>query len=318
MIQVGISGEYRMQVFDVDGELKTDSGYRHNAILDQGLNFLGSNSSTAMGEYCLLGSGSPTTDLTQTTMNNLISKAKGVKVNSKYDYVDSGDNTYRIYQEYKYEFLDLGDTVLSEVGLASSFTSSTEYNLCTHTGLKNILNENIEATVFTGERIVVYYRIWQVYNLLDTNYILNVTDGHGNSEDYNVVTRLANVSINANYRDNYAGVPWNSNSIRNLTAYQGDIFSVFGQPHIEKLANPSANMVLDEYVQDSFSIGMTQYFLLGDTVGSIRSIVIETPMGLWQFRLGNVIDDSPLIKTKNDILNLKFMFSWKRFKGELE
>ena len=312
-IQVGIAGEVRCVLRKADGTVKTDTGFQKNLILNQGLDFFGDGPGTTLFYRCVIGSGGSTPVATQTHLDAFAAITQQTVAGEKnYTYTDDGSDTYKTSVTHKYTFAGLDDVNVSEVGLVSSGTASSNYYLCTRVLIKDSLGAPTTISVKSDETLDIYYKVWQVYSTLDTERVINVLDGSGVSTPYNTITRISSVG-GVNYYRNL-GAPATNNAYAG-TAWSGELGSIEATP-TGSLGSPS--LVSRPYVPSSYKVIFDMSAGLEVANGDIRCISTLTSFLYFQMRLGSVDGDLPLTKTNKEELNISFEFSWGRYEGALE
>lgn len=306
---VGIAGELRCVITDINNEVKIDTGYQKNLILNQGLNFFGGGHGVAVNTSCAIGSGNSNPIITQTSLDSFVTVVVGTDTTSDYSYVDSGDGLYRFWEQKKYQFTGLSNVNISEVGLVSSGTTSADYYLTTRALIKDNFGTPTSISIKTGETLDIYYKIHKVIDTRDKTFVINVLDGSGGSVPYNAIIRPIDV-----------GTPEHSVSDYIKTPSYGTRFSVGDLSPITSKPTESgsgAAIVFSPYIKDSFKRTGTNYFSLSEANANIRVIAVYLPFLPLQMRLGRVSDDSPIIKTASDALTIPLEFSWARYEGVL-
>ena len=313
--QVGIAGEVRCVLKREDGSIKEDTGFQKNLILNQGLNFLGSDLGN-MFEKCAIGSGNTTPVATQTQLDSFLAVGTGAVNSGKYDYVPDASNTYKTNQVYKYVFTGLNNVNVSEVGLASSTsTDSISHVLYTRALLKDVSGAPTTITILQGEVLEVYYKLWVVYSTLDAEFVVNMLDGKGGSVPYNTKVRNQGVGVAIFY--NYIGSQLYATSVGDdyINPSSADLVGITAKrPEGLKRYN---SMDRAPYITDSYKRGLILNIAVADANASIRTFGILTSMGAWQIRFGSVVDDSPIPKTNLKTLSMHFEVSWGRYEGVL-
>lgn len=310
---VEMAGEVRFVVKRDDGSVREDTGFQKNLILNQGLDFFGGNYESFMFDKCVIGSGNSTPTITQTQLDAfLMIKSREGEKNIGYDYIPDGSGIYKTNRVVKYVFRGLNNVNVSEVGLASLGSSSSDYYLCTRALIKDSSGTPTTITVLDGEILEIYYKVWQVFSTTDTNYVVNMLDGKGGTVPYNVKVRLAKVgtsefdSLMTFLSSGYGG---------STSTHTGDLGAITGSPtgqiFSEKRNNPSA------YIPLSFKRVLNYTFTPTESNGSIRTVVFPSSMGVYQFRFGSVANDSPIPKSALQSLSFPIEFSWGRYEGEL-
>lgn len=315
---VGVAGEVRCVVTGSDGEVKTDTGYQKNLILNQGLDFFGRGKGNAINERCAIGSGNGSPAITQTKLDAFIAIAIGTDTTSDYSYVDKGDGMYHMWEQKKYRFTGLTNVNISEVGLVSTSTSSTDYYLTTRALLKDSLGAPTSISVKTGETLDIYYKIHKVVDTRDKAFVINVLDGDGGAVPYNVVVRPLAVGASSSV----STVLGLSTIIFTSTAELIAITETTGTVVGGGLQRNKTS--LSPYVSKSYKNTLTISLGLGDASHDIRqfntnngSPAVGFSFLPFQMRLGRVSDDAPLTKTDKDTLTIPLEFSWGRYEGVL-
>ena len=308
---IGMTGEFRCVVKKSDGSTKIDTGYQKNLILNQGLNFFGGGNGTDMMAYCVIGSGNSQPVYTQNKLDTAITGVVGIVDSYKYDYDAARDgNLYKTNKVCKYSFTGLNNVNISEVGLASNYSNTTTYYLCTRALIKDSQGNPTTITVLTGEILEIYYKLWAVYDTTDKTGKINVLDGAGNQVAYNYKARLMKVGDAA-----YTGyVNSLSRDWKKQYLYSGDLVAIMGTPS-GKLYS-SNYLVSPPYVLDSYKLVYSFEVGVMDGDGQIRTYALEV-LGYWQIRFGSVADDSPITKTNTQTLSIPIEVSWGRYEGAL-
>ena len=310
---IGMTGEFRCVVKKSDGSTKIDTGYQKNLILNQGLDFFGGGNGTNMMEFCIIGSGNSQPSYTQNKLDAAIAGAVGADFSSKYDYDASRDgNLYKTNKVRKYTFYGLNNVNISEVGLASKFSSSIDYYLCTRALIKDTQGVPTTITVLSGEVLEIYYRLWAVYDTTDKTGQVNLLDGVGGSIAYNYKIRLSQVG-NSNYVNFYHAVPI-KNDTGSLSLFESDLTSINTMP--TGGLNYNLTGFLSNYNLGSYKIIWTTILNMPQGNGKIRSAVFEG-LGNFQIRFGSVADDSPINKTNTQTLAIPIEISLGRYEGAL-
>ena len=203
---IGMVGEFRCVVKKADGSIKTDTGYQKNLILNQGLDFFGGGNGNNMMDFCVIGSGNSKPVYTQNELDAITAYASGADFSTKYDYDASKDgNIYKTNKVRKYTFNGLNNVNISEVGLASQFSSLTSYYLCTRALIKDAQGVPTTITVLNGEILEIYYKLWQVFDTTDKVGTINLLDGVGGSVAYNYSSKVVtNTNESVSYFGNTA------------------------------------------------------------------------------------------------------------------
>lgn len=313
--EVGIAGEFRCVITRADGSVKADTGFQKNLILNQGLDFFGGGRGTSINSLCAIGSGNSTPTITQTKLDAFITTANagGSDTTEDYSYEDKGDNLYRIWEQKKYRFTGLNDVNISEVGLVSTGTSSTNYYLTTRALIKDSLGAPTSISVKTGETLDIYYKIHKVIDISDKSFVINILDGDGGAVPYNVVVRPNTVG-DSNWSGNISAA---IGSGGNTWLSPNDLGSVSGAP---TGGTTAVTYTLGSYTANSHKRLATISAGLSSANFGIRTafrFAQNENFFPFQMRFGRVSDDAPLTKTDKETLTIPLEFSWGRFEGEL-
>ena len=321
-MKTGIAGEIRAVVTGADGAVRIDTGFQRNKILNQGLDQI------AVGDVhnnvlsnCLVGAGTSAPTNTQTLLDSFIAKnTTTASYVSDYSYTDVGDNLYKTNITVAFRFTGLGDVNISEVGLASRFTSGTVYTLCTRALIKDALGAPTTISVNTGETLDIYYRMWQVFSTLDISGVVNMLDGAGGSVPYNTTARLYAVgSYNGRWDQvvtKLRHITGGSTAAEEARTQERDLVPF--TTDMGTAPKKSLTSVFGEYVPGTYKQTLTLTASLtqaNDTV--IRTLSVPTTRGTWQIRYGSVTGDNPIPKTNKDTLSIPLEFSWGRYEGAL-
>ena len=309
---MGMAGEFRVVVKRADGSTKIDTGYQKNLILNQGLDFFGGGKGDDMMAYCVIGSGNSQPIYTQNKLDAAITGFSGAKFSTKYDYDAARDgNLYKINRVKKYSFSDLNNINISEVGLASTYSNTSNYYLCTRALIKDVNGNPTTITVLSGETLEIYYKLWAVFDTTNKTGQFNLLDGVGGSVAYNYV--LSPMLVGRTQYDGDVGYPLTSPSTK--LVYSGDKAIFTGEPS-SLLYNTSSNDSLSSYVIGSYKRVLTFTIGISNANGNIRTYAFLN-MGWWQIRFGSVASDSPITKTNTQTLSIPIEVSWGRYEGAL-
>ena len=311
---MGVAGEFRVVVKRADGSTKIDTGYQKNLILNQGLDFFGGGKGGNMMAYCVIGSGNSQPVYTQNKLDTAITGVSGDTFSTKYDYDATRDgNLYKTNRVCKYSFTGLNNVNISEIGLASSYSNTTTYYLCTRALIKDSNGNPTTITVLNGEQLDIYYKLWAVYDTTDKTGTFNLLDGVGGSVPYNSTVRLAYVGNNGYYP---IGSVTSYLTDKYQTFYTGDLSAITSKPS-SSLYDISSGVTLSNYTNGSYKRIATLPTAVADANGNIRTLVFNSGIGTWQIRFGSVANDSPITKTNTQTLTIPIEISWGRYEGAL-
>lgn len=308
---MGMAGEFRCVVKRADGSTKIDTGYQKNLILNQGLDFFGGDNGANMMAYCVIGSGNSQPSYTQNKLDTAVLGVSGADYSTKNDYNAATDgNLYKTNKVRKYSFTGLNNVNISELGLASTYNSTTSYFLCTRALIKDSKGNPTTITVLSGEILEIYYKLWAVFDTTDKTGQFNLLDGVGGSVAYKYVLSPMVVG-SADYKS--VGYPLRSDY--NKLVYSGDKAIFTGEPS-NNFYSTRDNAILSSYVMGSYKRVFTFTFGINDANGNIR-VYAFLNMGWWQIRFGSVANDSPITKTNTQTLTIPIEVSWGRYEGAL-
>ena len=313
---MGMAGEFRVVVKRADGSTKIDTGYQKNLILNQGLDFFGGDNGSDMMKYCVIGSGNSQPIYTQNKLDTDLAGINGSDVSTKYDYNAARDGSlYKTNKVRKYSFTGLNNVNISEVGIASSYSNTTTYYLCTRALIKDSSGNPTTITVLPGEQLDIYYKLWAVYDTTDKSGTINQLDGAGGSVAYNYKARLANVGSTSYFLSSSVPVRPANAAYRNQVVSSSDLATIVSSPNSKLYETKNATMV--PYVPGSLIRTAKLPFYATEANGYIRTVVIDTGIGAWQIRFGSVANDSPITKTNTQTLSIPIEISWGRYEGAL-
>lgn len=310
---IGIAGEVRYVVTAPNGKVKADTGYQSNLILNQGLDFFGGGRGGAINFSCAVGGGNSSPSVTQTTLDSFIAISIGGEVTSSYAYIDKGDGMYRMWEQKKYRFTGLNNVNISEVGLVSSGSSSSDYYLTTRTLIKDQTGNPTTISIKSGETLDIYYKIHKVIDTRDKVFLINILDGNGGMIPYNATLRPLSVGSNKNKVTSAA------TEYRFLTVNTTGLLPII-------TATSSGDTVdgkfsFSGYSQGSFKITANLFFSLNEANIGIRRLDSYSAeySGIlpFQIQFDRVSDNAPLTKTANQTLSIPLEFSWGRYEGAL-
>lgn len=323
-MHIGMVGEVRSVVRRKDGSVKLDTGFQKNIILNKGLDFFGGNAGDSVFTYCVIGSGNSTPTNTQTQLDAVIKGVAGNLFSSKVDYDAALDgNFYKTNSTYKYIFDGFANnTNVTEVGLASQYASTSSYYLCTRALIKDTNGNPTVITLMSDETLEIYYKVWQVFSLVDKTGVIQLEDNNGVFTDYNYIARMAFVGgTGTGGSTTYTTIlgrkigPGNGNS--NSAIRTGNIGSFVNSPAGTSLLTANPLGVIGAYTAGQYKVAVNIPLALAEANGDIRSILMLTTLGFYQFQFGSVANDSPIIKANTQKMTFAFEFSWGRYEGEL-
>lgn len=308
------AGEVRF-VVENNGVKRLDTGFNKNIILNQGLHFFGGGKGEDMMSYCLVGSGNSAPTVTQNQLDNCVAGVQLEEFGASHSYTPDASNTYKCSLTRKYVFTTLAGQNISEVGLASIYSSPSSNYLCTRALVKDAGGNPTVLSLITGDTLTIYYKLWAVHSTLDTDQVISMSDGVGGSKNYNVKSRLAGVG-DAGYSALLSSIfNMGSNSCQ---FYTGDLAVITG--YLDGYVGIASSVSIDAYAND-FSKTIRIKANTSTSNGSIRSIFLGqnegNAFGLHQVRFGRVSDNAPIAKKNTMELTIPVKFTWGRYEGVL-
>ena len=317
-VGMSIAGEFRCVLTDEGGEVKLDTGYQKNLILDQGLDFFGGGKGGSLNASCAIGSGNSTPEVTQTGLDSFIAITSGSSSTNSREYSDKGDNLYRVWEQKQYRFTGLDNVNISEVGLASQGSSPSNIYLTTRALIKDSGGLPTSISVKKGETLDIYYKVHKVIDIRDVSYVINILDGNGGTIPYNVTARPVNIGGGTQ-----GSLAFSPVHISTAAEYSGSLVAS-GELTNNKIVYPSGSLspmytgvVESPYIKGSYKKRFSLELGLNIGNGNIRTFAVTASSGAYQLRYGSVADDSPIVKTAKDIASFPFEVSWGRFEGVL-
>lgn len=331
--EIQLAGEFRFVVKDSSNNIKLDTDYHRNLILDSGLDLFANSYSddkkhsvlTLNG--CAIGSGSSPTERHQTGLDSLVWVTGTTSYMQYLPYdIETNGNLYKYYREFKAEFRLNKEQSITEVAIGNLDYRGGIQCFC-RSLIKGASGEPITIVLKEEDVLIVYYRLWQVFEIKEKTGQVNLTY---NNEiiPYNFTIRLADLGeLRYEYiqpfLDPLVRVSYGKYTIyTSITLYDteledsGHIYenSDYG---IIPIPYESTSITAGEYVQGSFTIDIFYTIHLTEKDITFRTLVVRTPLGSYQIRFGRVDDDSKLIKPKRQRLTFQFNFTWGRYEGEL-
>lgn len=294
-LNVGMEGRYRLQVRGPDGEIRKDTGWFKNLILDAGLNRIGSGS--AIGTHCHVGSGSNVPNVADTALQSFVASTSSNPTISS-DYVNSGATQYGWTRKTFRFNTGVAAGNLSEVGVGWSSTTGGLFSralILDGSGNPNTI------TVLSDEVLDVIYELRLYPPLDDTAYSITIS-----GVTYSGVCRAA-YAVNAQWSPITLLNNGTNGNTTYLYAYEGGIGAFGGSPSGTSAAGV---FVFNAYSNNSYQLTATVTYGLsnanfGTGIGSFGFIM----SGSWAFQFSV----SPKIP-KNDtkVLTINLTTAWSR------
>lgn len=299
MITAGVAGRFKLEAVDtVTGARRELTPWFNNLITDQGLNQLGVGQ---LGYFCMVGTGTATPAVTDTTLGNKIAHTT-----TTVSATAGGSASAPYYGSYTvvYRFAaGVATGNLTEVGIGYSSTL-----VFSRTLIKDGSGNPTTITVLSTEALDVTYE-FRLYSpsadVPHSTVIAGVT--------YTGVVRASSVTAFSGNAAWYAGFPFGATA-GSLTGgsspvaqvYSGTIGAVTGSP-------TGTNSQINDPVDSAYSANSMQRTgtvtapLSTGNVGGIQAVRIATRLGAYQ------ISFSPAIpKDATKVLTLGLTLSWAR------
>ena len=309
------AGEVRF-VVENNGVKKLDTGFNKNIILNQGLHFFGGNRGTDMMTYCLVGSGNSAPTVTQNQLDSCVVGETGTTHSSNYSYAPDSTNTYKCSLTKRYVFTTLAGQNISEVGLASQYSSPSSNYLCTRALVKDASGNPTVLSLITGDTLTIYYKLWVVHSTLDTDQVINMSDGFGVNEQFNIKSRIYYAGVRSEWATNLSVTLGFATD--DVVAHSGDLSAITTTP---TAALGNASVVTFGVYANDFSRVVTLKFSTDRANGNMRTLIVKSiyahALGFHQIRFGRVSDDAPIYKDNTKELTIPIKFTWGRYEGEL-
>ena len=318
-MEIGIAAEFKCVIVGSDGEVRYDTGYTKNMILNNGLDFFGGDKGTSIFARCLVGAGGSQPVATQVSLDSVVASTDPYSSpdTRKWDY-NGSDPYYATNIVRVYSFDGMGAANIAELGLASQYTSDSDYFLCTRALIKDHLGAPTTLSIRADETLRVYYKVWQVFSVAETSHAISLLDGVGGAEPYTAKAKLSSVG-SIGYVNSKLGTPYDigkSGSSRAGKLYPGELGAITGIPAGSSLGW-LASVESEPYVTGTYKRRGTYHYTLTGVIGQVRSMLAETTMGDWQIRYGATTGDAAINKTDKETLAIPFELSWARYEGAL-
>ncbi len=294
----GISGEVRCKLYDLNLNLRYDTGWEHNLITDRGLELLSPLSSGAIASYTYIGSGTSTPSFSDTQMQSFLGSSNVAGVGG-------GIILTSVAPDYEYN-TTLSRRFPAGVGTGSVNEVGLGYNSTSINGL--YARQLLGSTIVKGADQVLDV-IWrQTYWPLITDVLGVVTIG---GIVYDTISRGSQYT--PGFANSYNRVSESSLFATDWLAFDGDLGSLTGIP----AGNQSSGTTFIEtlpYTPGSHLIHWKIDQPLGSwtpTLG-IRSVRIRTSIRAVQIQFNAQADDARRPKDGTNIIDMTFEYSWDR------
>lgn len=290
---VGLAGRFRLQVRGPDGELRKDSGWFNNLILNAGLNYIGNGLPVAT--RCQVGAGSATPLVTDTSLQTFIA-ASSSTVNIENGTVNTVSEKYG-WTRRTYRFNQgVATGNVSEVGVGWGSGASSLFSRAL---ILDGAGDPNTITVLADEILDVTYELRLYPPTADTAFSLTIA-----GVNYDFTARAADLNTDM----------WSPQSLfsagvsgPSVTAYQGPIGAIDGRP---TGSASSGNITYDAYSNNSYQLtGIATFGITsGNVAGGIGALLFRTS-GSWSMQF-SVSPKIPKDGTKT--FTIRVTTSWAR------
>lgn len=292
-LSVGLSGRFRLQVRGPDGELRKDTGWFNNLILNTGLNRIGTGSS--VGARCQVGAGSTAPTVADTSLQSWIAGNDSTQSQTN-GIVNAAGETYS-WARRTYRFnIGVAAGNVSEVGVGWGSSGATLFSRALV--LDGSGNPNT-ITVLSDEILDVTYELRFYPPSVDAAFSLTIA-----GVNYDFVARTA-LLVDDNWSpQSLLGSGMGSPSIN---AYQGPIGAITAQP---TGGGSLGSMTYDSYSNNSYQrTGIATFNVSsGNLSGGIGALLFRTS-GSWAMQF-SVTPKIPKDNTKT--FTIRVTTTWAR------
>lgn len=298
-VKTGMSGRYKLTAIKPDGRERPLTGWFDNLILNSGLDYKCSYSSTDIIPACQVGTGTSTPTNTQTALDN---RVMGTGTTQSSSSGAQGSAPYYGHFIKTYRFAAAATNYnLTEVGVGSASTGGT---LVSRALILDGAGSPTTVTLLTGEILDVSYELRMYPGSVAGDYTQSGVDISGTSTT--IVSRASSVGDNTWGTYTVYGLGWAATN-SDCTAYNGSLGAVTTVP--SGTTGVMTYSSLGSYSTGSYSRSVT--FSAGLTVcnfgSGISAVRNRTAAGYYQYSFSPAI-----MKDSTMTLALTFNFSWDR------
>lgn len=301
----GFKGRFRLIVSRTDGTVTKDSGWFDNLITDNGLDFPAIGPTQPFGGRfmfpgCFVGTGSAAPAFTDTSLQAYLAthnSAGPALPGDNNTYTASLPPYYKHYSSYRFGTGTAAGNI-SEIAVGASPT-----NIFNRALILDGLGAPTTITVLIDEVLDVIYE-FRVYppTVDETNtFVLNGVGQTVSSRAYDIASVpdiMRGIRRDGPYDTASNFVTTNSTGLAPLT----------GSPTGPYAGPSGSNTVFDSYVVGSRELGFTNYYALGDCVGTWKGLLIAWSHGTRQIHLV-----TPIVKSNAQQMTIAGKFVWNRY-----
>lgn len=287
----------KLEIRGADGQLKQETDWFDNLVLNQGLNMMATQS---WFNACRVGTGNSTPSENQTGLDSLLATTTTVVSE-----VNGGVAAAPYYKWTRKTFrFSAGAAAgnISEVSVCGdNYPNITSWNRAL---IKDANGNPLTKTVLPSETLDVIVEMRMHIDHADKTGIIDF--GGGVVRNYTMRPMGINsMKGNANHKH---GLAFSIPTGRFAACYTGGIGSITSEPS-GKIGYTNASHTTHGYTQDSFKLKCTSKFDQGVATGSIESMSIQWPNAcFYQLEF-----DSPITKTATHELSITTEISWGRY-----
>lgn len=311
-----LAGEFQIVVKDSAGNIKTDTGFIRNLILNTGLDWFGNpqlKDSDRFHRVCLLGTGNSTPNNNQTKLDNAVMASTYVQpaiINSRYDFTynaQTDGDMYKVCTNLDYVYTSDNKYVLTEIGLSSNYAALDDYNVLTRALILDDSGSLRPISVDAGDSINVRYRLWTVFNIQPVRRTIR-----------NMAIDQRALSVGTISFGGFSG----TKPRFNVRAGSGYLASVNEHMHGLNMSAAESTVLADvvtkPYIAGSYYLEYEYSTVTTTYGGGINALEISCSNGgRWGFAFPYNGTDYYFHKDASNKLAIKLKYSWGRYDGEL-
>lgn len=316
-IRLGVRGEFKVRILSKLGEVRHELPWQDNLITNSGLDFLCFNNAPQrlFSETLDIGQGNVEPTNSDTSLSVFLKNIR-FATKTKALVLDEVGNTLTSTVDSKFVFnTGIANKNISELGVKSDGSGV----IFTRALIKDSLGNPTTITPLEGEILEVVYRVHAVYSTIPTTAVITDTES-GNT--FNTSTMIADVT-NEETWNNCVDSPLapvkrgTSNGQEYLYFSNAGISNIDTSPRYNSGSKPLTpippNLIFSSYVAGTHKRIVTikiQPSLINDwAVDGIKSVTIQTTLGLWQTEYTNTATGKGILKTDKHRLEIPFEFS---------
>lgn len=292
-INLGLKGEYKIVIMR-NNTIFHETDWFDNLILNNGLNYLGSDVNGSPLTIARVGTGNTPVSANQT---DLITQIASANVSDQEIRNLGVDNNYATLFTYQYTF-NSGSitTTIREAGIGWSDTGSTLFS-------RVVLSEPITLTNI--DMLILYYRLKVEPKITDNTGTVNI-----GGTNYNYTSRVAFAGSFAN--NEIALNPFIFSRLTNSIAYQNaTLGSVANNLSSTSSGSPATSISYQTYVADTKTRASIATWMPNNAVfaNGINGFTVASSSNIYRYQM---VLNNPVPKTDVQILTMTFRVGWDR------